>query len=137
MMQRGADGLYLFNWGHLLYGFDKNSSPRSERLGTIWYDEVHPRYYEALNQIGGPKTMVFENTVCDLELIPHEVMAGEAGANHRRYQAIKPIELPIELNRGQHCFNLPFAEDLQAARQVGFMPQLTLRFKLSNYTHLD
>jgi hypothetical protein len=137
MMQRGADGLYLFNWGHLLYGFDKNSSTKSERLGTVWYDEVHPRYYEVLNQIGVLKTMAFEDTVYNLESIPHEAMAGEAGGNHRRYRAIEPIELPIQLPRGQHCFNLPFAEDLQAARQVGFTPQLTLRFKLSNYTHPD
>ena len=137
MMLRGAHGLYLFNWGHLLFGFDKHTPPTAERLGTVWFDELNPCYYEGLNQIGRPETMAYKDAIYALESVPHEIMEGEAGANHRRKRAIDAIELPIELSLGRHTMKLPFAEDIEGARARGFSPTLTLRLKIENYTAPD
>ena len=137
MLQRGAHGLYLFNWGHLLYGFDKDTKPASAGCGTVWYDEVHPCYYEVMGQIGEAGTMAFENATYNLESVSHEQLPGEAGANRREFRAIDAIELPIELTVGPHSVNLPFAEDLEGANEQGLSPQMTLRLKISNYTAPD
>ncbi|MFM1550674.1 MAG: hypothetical protein ACKJSG_14815 [Lentisphaeria bacterium] len=137
MFQRGAHGLYLFNWGHLLYGFDKDAKPTSASCGTVWYDELHPCYYEVMRQIGEAGTMAFENATYNLESVSHEQLPGEGGANRRESRAIDAIELPIELTVGQHSVNIPFAEDLKGANEKGLSPQMTLRLKISNYTAPD
>jgi len=138
MYQRGAHGLYLFNWGHLLYGFDKDTKPTSERFGTVWFDELNPRYYEVLKQIGCAETLAYENATYALESIPRDVPdRGEAGAGHRQFRAVDAIELPVEMTVGNHSTKLPFAEDIEGARARGFSPELTLRLKLVNYTTPD
>jgi len=138
MYHRGAHGLYLFNWGHLLYGLDKDTKPTSERLGTVWFDELHPCYYEALHQIGCPQTLAQRDATYALESVPHDTPAsGGAGAMHRWFRGIGAIELPVELSVGDHAINLPFAEDIEGARERGFSPELTLRLKLANYTLPD
>ena len=137
MRHRGADGLYLFNWGHLLYGFDKDTRPNAERLGTVWYDELHPCYYEALRQIGAAETMAFENTTYDLESISHERLGGECAQNQRESRGVDAIELPIELSVGRHGLTLPFAEDVERAAAAGIRPSQTLRLRLENYTAPD
>ena len=138
MYQRGAHGLYLFNWGHLLYGFDKGNSPASERLGTVWYDELHPSYYEALNQIGNPDAIQYLDSTYAMESIAHTLPEqGEAGKLARISRAQDAIALPIEMKVGRHCMNLPFAEDVQGARRRTFNPTVILRMKLNNYTVPD
>ena len=137
MYQRGAHGLYLFNWGHLLYGFNKDATPNAGRLGTVWYDELHPCYYEALRQIGEVQTMRFGNATYDLESIPHKPMSGEAGASKRQSRGINAIELPIEMTIGRHTMNLPCAEDLAGAKETGVSPRLKIRFRVINYTAPD
>ena len=137
MMDRGAHGLYLFNWGHLLYGFDADTPPTSERCGTVWLDELHPCYYEVLRQIGCPETMAYENATYSLESIPHEVTEGETGGNQRLSRAIDAIELPVEMSVGKHSVKLPFAEDIEGARARGFSPATALRLRIENYTVPD
>jgi len=137
MMDRGAHGLYLFNWGHLLYGFDKHTPPAAERLGTVWLDELHPCYYEVLRQIGSGETMAYEDATYSLESISHEVTEGEGGGNQRRSRAIDGIELPVGMSVGEHSVKLPFAEDIEGARARGFSPAITLRLKIENYTAPD
>ncbi len=138
MYQRGAHGLYLFNWGHLLWGFDKDTKPREERKGTVWYDELNPCYYEVLNQIGCADTLAYEDAIYALESIPRDVPHKiESGAVHRQFRAIDAIELPVEMSVGEHTIQLPFAEDIEGARERGFSPEMTLRLKLVNYTVPD
>ena len=137
MVQRGAHGLYLFNWGHLLYGFDQHTPPSSQRLGTVWYDELHPCYYEVLNQIGDPDMTAYRDATYVLESIPHEIVEGMGAGNQRRYRAIDAIELPVELAVGEHSVKLPFAEDIGGARARGFSPAISLRLKIENYTAPD
>jgi hypothetical protein len=137
MYQCGAHGLYLFNWGHLLYGFDRSTPPTSERLGTVWYDDLHPCYYEVLNQIGEPRTLAYKDATYALESIPHALLPNESGALHRQFRAVDAIQLPIEMKVGTHALQLPFAEDLEGARARGFSPQIRLRLKLANYTYPD
>ncbi|MFH0964267.1 MAG: hypothetical protein V2A58_09675 [Planctomycetota bacterium] len=137
MYDAGADGLYLFNWGHLLYGFDRNSRPTSERLGTVTYDELHPCYYEALRQIGSPATLAFRDATYNLESVPHDLLPGASGALQRRYRAIDAIELPIRLSVGRHTIAVPFAEDIAGALDHGFTPSITLRLRIENYTAPD
>jgi len=137
MMDRGAHGLYLFNWGHLLYGFDKHTPPAAERLGTVWLDELHPCYYEVLRQIGCPETMAYKDATYALESISHEVTEGETGGNQRLSRAIDAIELPVEMSVGEHSVKLPFAEDIEGARARGFSPAITLRLLIENYTAPD
>ena len=137
MYQRGAHGLYFFNWGHLLYGFDQDTSPSSERLGTVWYDELHPCYYEALRQIGSVDSMAYLDSTYALESVPHEVLEGLGGANERRYRGIDVIELPVELSVGRHAIKLPFADDIEGARARGFSPAIALRLRIENYTAPD
>jgi len=137
MYERGADGLYLFNFGHLLYGFDKNSSPKAERLGTVWYDELHPCYYEVLNQIGKLETLTCQNATYDMEAIPHEEGRFYFGANERRFDATDAIELPIVLSLGRHSLKLPFAEDIAGAQLRGCSASIMLRMKIANFTFPD
>lgn len=137
MWQRGAHGLYLFNWGHLLFGFDRHTPPQAERLGTVWLDELHPDYYQALLEIGDPNLVAYKDTTYDLESVPHEKINDMGGENLRHFRGIKAIELPIELSVGTHTVQLPFAEDLKGAAARGFDPQITLRLKLRQYTAPD
>ena len=106
MRQRGAHGLYLFNWGHLLWGFDRHTPPRGERFGTVWYDELHPCYYEVLNQIGDPETMGCKDALYKLESMPHENTEFSSGACERQWRAIDRIVLPVELSVGRHTLEL-------------------------------
>ena len=137
MYHRGAHGLYLFNWGHLLYGFDPATPPASARVGTVYYDNLHPCYYEVLRQIGKARTLEYRDATYALESAPHELMEGQAGLLHRRFRGTDAIELPIELAVGRHTVSVPFAEDLDGARVRGFSPRVTLRLKLVNYTSPD
>ena len=137
MWQRGAHGLYLFNWGHLLFGHDRHTPPESERMGTVWFDEVHPDYYRFLTEMGSPETMAGRDSTYDLESVPHEVVEGEAGWNHRETRCVHEIVLPIELSPGRHELKFGFAEDLQAAAADGRSPQVVLRMQLHNYTDAD
>ena len=137
MYRRGADGLYLFNWGHLLHGFGKNTPAASERQGTVDIDEVNPLYYEALSQIGNSDTIAYQNSTYELETVSHEIGEGNTGANNRIYRAIDAVELPIELSIGKHSVVLPFAEDIADAVACGYSPRITLRMKIENYTYPD
>jgi len=138
MYQQGAHGLYLFNWGHLLFGFDKETSPKTERLGSVWYDELNPCYYEALKQIGDPNAIEYMDSAYVMESVSHELPEwGEGGKTHRISRAADCVELPVEMSVGNHTMNLPFAEDIEGARAKAFSPAITLRLKLVNYTVPD
>ena len=137
MWQRGAHGLYLFNWGHLLYGHDKETPPKGERCGTVWFDEVHPDYYRILHEMGCPRTLAFRDCVYDLESIPHEKRDGEVAWNQRESRGLHEIALPIELAPGRHALSFGFADDLGAARDRAMSPSVTLRLQIHNYTAPD
>ena len=137
MWRRGAHGLYLFNWGHLLYGHDKHTPPQAERIGTVWFDEVHPDYYRILEEIGDPGVLAHRNCVYALESIGHEKVDGEGGWNQRESRGLHGIALPIELATGRHGLEFGFADDLAAARALGMSPRVTLRMKVHNYTAPD
>jgi hypothetical protein len=135
MYQRGAHGLHLFNWGHLLHGFDAATPPTASSLGSVWLEELHPCYYQSLHEIGDPAAIARGDSVYDLESVPH--CKGPADANHRQMHAIHPIELPIELQVGRHTVQLPCAEELQEACVSGHTPVIALRLKITNYTAPD
>ena len=137
MDHRGAHGYYLFNWGHLLHGFDENTPPQSERLGTVWMDELHPDFYQTLHEIADPHRIAYGDALYDLEAHPHGPIAGIDGEAHRHFRGIDAIELPVTLTVGTHTIRLPFAEDLAGAEARGFTPQITLRLKLRQYTFPD
>ena len=147
MYRRGAHGLYFFNWGHLLYGFDKDTPVKtrthagggvgSPPLGSVWFHEAHPSYYESLRELGDARAIAHRSAVYELESLTHDVKSGEDGASYRKARAIDAIELPISLGVGRHSFSLPFAEDLEAAAGLGLRPRLTLRLKLQQYTEPD
>lgn len=113
----------------MLYGFDKNTPPTSERQGTVYYDDLHPVYYEVLQQVSRQKTMAYKDSTYTLEL--------NTNALERRYRAIETLELPIQLEVGKHEFKMPFAEDIDGARASGFSPRAQLRMKVVNHTYPD
>ena len=137
MYRRGAHGLYLFNWGHLLYGHDRDTPPAAERIGTVWLDELHPDYYRILDEIGDPQLLAFRDCRYTLESIPHEDMDGEAGHNQRISRATDAIVLPVPMTVGSHTVEFGFADDIQAAHQRAFRPRVEIRIKLENYTAPD
>ena len=139
MYRQGADGLYLFNWGHLLHGFDRHTQPSSEGsiLGTVFYDDLHLRYYDSYRELGNPQAIAYGDSAYALESVPHEVVEGQGGAHTREYRAIGAIELPIELSVGRHTCRLPFADDLESASGLGYRPVVSLRLKVENYTDPD
>ncbi|MAH32596.1 MAG: hypothetical protein CMG78_11335 [Marinobacter sp.] len=137
MWRRGAHGLYLFNWGHLLFGYDKDSRPQTERLGTVWFDELHPDYYRILHEIACPDSLAFRNSNYNFESIPHEKIAGCVGRNMRDYRGVHDVVLPIELAPGKHTLPFEFADDLRAARDRAMSPKVTLRLQIYNYTAPD
>ncbi len=136
MRRAGAHGVYLFNWGHLLYGHPAGTIPQAERTGTVWYDEVHPDYYQALYEIGDVRTMEYKDKRYVLDSIPHE-RSGEAGKLQREYRAIDDVVLPVTMSVGSHQIDFQFGDDLRSAQQHGLSPVVTLRLKINNYTAPD
>ena len=135
MWQRGAHGLYLFNWGHLLFGHDAKTPPQTDRMGTVWFGEVHDDYYRFLDEIGSPESLAFCDTTYNLESESHQQV--EEGWDHREYRGIQDIALPMELSPGRHELDFGFADDLQAARAADAEPAMELRLQLFNYTEPD
>ncbi|MFN0166982.1 MAG: hypothetical protein ACKV22_11190, partial [Bryobacteraceae bacterium] len=88
MYQRGAHGLNLFNYGHLLHGHDAHTPPQSQAQNTVWNSEVHPDYYRALHEIGDAKGLEFKNKRYVLESVPHTPdLEGNSGKAARDYRA--------------------------------------------------
>jgi hypothetical protein len=137
MYQRGAHGVNLFNFGHLLFGHGKNTQPTGERLGTVWLSELHPDYYRVLQELRDVRTLQFKDKHYVLESIPHDNPDGEVGKTHRQFRAVEGIRLPVRLDVGRHRVDFGIADDLADARQKGVTAQVTLRLKLSNYTPPD
>jgi len=136
MRQRGAHGVQLFNYGHLLYGHGPDTEPEENRLGSVWFHELHPDYYKVLHELGDLNAFSFQNCRYVWESVPHDLTNGEAGLSHRRFRAIDDIVLPVELTEGQHTIPFGFADDLSAARQLGLNPRVTLRLMISNSRNL-
>ncbi|MFN0166978.1 MAG: hypothetical protein ACKV22_11170 [Bryobacteraceae bacterium] len=138
MYQRGAHGLNLFNYGHLLHGHDAHTRPQSQAQNTVWNSEVHPDYYRALHEIHEPRYLEFKNKRYVLEAVPHTVdLEGNQGKTSRDYRAIDDIALPVVLKPGEHRVSFGFADDLEKARLGGAIPRVTLRLKITNYTAPD
>jgi hypothetical protein len=146
MLDEGAHGLYLFNWGHLIFGYRAAESPVI-RLATnwraaahsVWYDEAPPDYYTTLSEIGDASCLRFKNKRYVLDSIPHEETmqpwTGKIGL--RLYRGVDDVVLPVELSVGRHEVPFRIADDLQVARDYGFDPQATLTVLLENHTHPD
>ena len=132
MYQAGAHGLYLFNNGHLLYGHPPGASPESERTGTVWYSELHPEYYRALNEIGDARSIAYLDKVYSLTNIDRE----GSGRRQRDYRGLD-APLPITLSPGTHPLSLRIGDDLVAAKDLGIHPRATLRVVIHNYTYPD
>ncbi len=138
MYRRGAHGVNLFNYGHLLHGHDAKTPPQSERQNTVWFSEAHPDYYRVLHEIGDTQSFEFKNKRYVLESVSHEAgLEGNSGKTSRDYRAIGDIVLPVQLGLGRHRVEFGFADDLRKAQQSGISPQSTLRLKLVNYTQPD
>lgn len=138
MYQRGAHGVNLFNYGHLLFGHNAKTPPQAERQNTIWFSEAHPDYYCVLHEIREIQSFEFKNKRYVLESVPHEAgLEGNAGKAARDYRAIGDIVLPVQLAPGKHRVGFGFADDLEKARRQGATPQVTLRLKIANYTPPD
>lgn len=138
MYARGAHGLNLFNYGHLLHGHDAQTPPRSQALNSVWFSEVHPDYYRVLDEINQTKNFEFKNKRYVLESLSRETDAeGNAGQATRDYRAIDDVVLPVTLNPGLHRIPFGFADDCPKAQQSGVTPQITLRLKITNYTPPD
>ncbi len=139
MLARGADGVQLFNYGHLLFGFGPDVNPRDvrgdgtkdARLGTVWAKELHPDYYQVLRELGDPARFAFQNSRYVWESIPRTASTTEAGLAHRHFRAIDAIALPVALSAGQHEISFGFADDLRQSLRLGFSPRVTLRAKLT------
>jgi len=137
MYQRGAHGLNLFNYGHLLHGHDANTAPLSGRTGSVWFSEVHPEYYRVLHEIDDPRSLARKNKRYVLESVPHGDVIGEAGKNHRDYRAIGDIALPLPLRIGKNRLEFGCGDDLAQARAHGTTPEVTLRLRLVHLTAAD
>jgi len=138
MYQRGAHGLQLFNYGHMLYGHDVNTPPATQTLGTVWYDDLHPDYYKVLHEIDSPQTLKFRDCDYDLDSHPREPNNGShSGQNHRDYRGIDAIVLPVDLAVGSHVIAFGFGDDLVEARRQALSPKVTLRLQVHNYTQPD
>ena len=138
MYQRGAHGLQLFNYGHMLFGHDKDTPPQSGQCGTVWYENLHPEYYRILQEGREPGAMAFRDSTYEFDSHPREPNNGShSGRNHRQYRGVDAIALPIDLSLGSHVIPFGFADDLDAARERGFSPRVTLRMKVHNYTAPD
>ena len=138
MYFQGAHGLNLFNWDHMIYGFEKDSSFFEERKRIAYYDKLHPCYYEVLNQIGEASKIIYRDATYVLDSMPHKMMKFENGALKRKFRAIEDIELPIEMVQGgNYTLKLPFAEDITGALNAGFTPRICLRIRITNFTFPD
>jgi hypothetical protein len=137
MYHRGAHGLQLFNYGHLLHGYDERTPPQSERMGTVWFSELHPNYYRVLHEIAEVKTFEFKNKRYVLESASHEGLDMGGGKLHRLYRGVNDIVLPIQLDVGTHRVPFGFADDLEVARGNGASPRVTLRLMIVNSTEPD
>jgi hypothetical protein len=138
MYARGAHGLNLFNYGHLLHGHNAHTPPRSQALNSVWYSEVHPDYYRVLHELRENKDFEFRNKRYVLESVSRETdVEGNAGQASRDYRAIDDIVLPVSLKPGRHRVPFGFADDCRKAQQSGAVPQITLRLKITNYTPPD
>ena len=138
MYQRGAHGLNLFNYGHLLHGHDAQTPPQSLAQNTVWHSELHPDYYRVLQEIHDPKRLEIKNKRYVLESVPHAAdLEGNRGQTSRDYRAIDDIVLPVTLKPGAHRVSFGFADDLEKARRGGATPHVTLRLKINNYTAPD
>jgi len=126
MYQRGAHGVQLFNFGHLLFGHAPGTDHRAARMGTVWYHELHPDYYQVLHELHDVNAFSFKNCRYVWESYSHELSNGEAGQTRRRFRGIDDIVLTVTLTPGRHTIPFGFAEDLPAARQLGLDPRVTL-----------
>lgn len=136
MYQRGAHGLNLFNYGHLLHGHDAATPPQSHAQNTVWFSEVHPDYYRVLHEIHDPLNLEFRDKRYVLESASRGVgLEGNAGQIARDYRAIDDIVLPVELRPGKHSVSFGFADDLRKASLAS--PRITLRLRITNYTEPD
>jgi hypothetical protein len=138
MYRRGAHGVQLFNFGHMLYGHDRHTQPVSEREGTVWYEDLHPDYYRVLHEAHCPDMLALRDCAYDLDREPREPNHGShSGQNHRNYRGIDAIVLPVTLTVGSHTVPFGFADDLEAATRLGFSVRISLRMKIFNYTQPD
>ena len=143
MYQRRTDGLVLFNYNHLLHGFDKNSPvpkrtlSKFDTMGTVWLEDLHPEYYRVLNEIGDVETLRFKDCCYSIESAPRGKRTGWDGDNARLYWGYDDIPLPIELQEGIHKISFGFADDLKRARELGMSPKVRLLMKIFNYTEPD
>ena len=94
MYHRGAHGLQLFNYGHMLHGHDRDTLARSERLGTVWYDDLHSDYYRVLHEIHDPRVLPFLDSAYELDSVPRAPNEdAHSGQNYRVYRGIDAIVL--------------------------------------------
>lgn len=136
MYQRGAHGVQLFNFSHLLYGHAPGADRRAARPGTVWYHELHPKYYQVLHELRDLNTFSFKNCRYVWESYSHKPGNGEFGAANRRHRAIDDIALTVKLTAGRHTIPFGFAEDLPAARRLGLSPKVTLWTLISDVSNL-
>ena len=136
MYQRGAHGVQLFNYGHLLYGYGPGSDHRAARPGSVWYHELHPNYYQVLHELHDLAAFSFKNCRYALESYSHELRDGLAALTQRRLRAVDTIVLPVELSAGRHAIPFGFAEDLQTARSLALDPKVTLWTLISDVDNL-
>lgn len=138
MYHRGAHGLNLFNYGHLLHGHDAQTPPQSHAQNTVWFSELHPDYYRVLHEIQDARNLEFRDKRYVMESMPHTPgLEGNAGKEARDYRAVNDIALPITLKPGKHRVAFGFADDVHRAKQAGAPAHVTLRLKLTNYTAPD
>ena len=132
MYQAGIHGLYLFNYGHLLYGHPPGVAPQSDRTGSVWYSEVHPDYYRAISEIGDPRILAYLDKVYALTNLGRE----GHGQRQRDYRGLD-APLPVTLSVGTHTLALRMGDDTAAAVDMGIQPRATLRAVINNYTYPD
>jgi len=137
MYQRGAHGLYLFNWGHVLWGFEPDHKPNEPSFVSTDIEHLHPCFYEVLSQVGELSAFETKDSTYSLESYTHRPMPGEDGISRRKYRAIDRVELPIVLDLGRHQFTLPFAENIEKVKADGLSPSITLRLTIQNTTAPD
>ncbi len=138
MYLRGAHGLNLFNFGHLLYGHDAHTPPQSQALNTVLYSELHPAYYQVLHELHDTRNFEFKNKRYVLESASRETaVEGNNGQASRDYRAMDDIVLPVTLAPGIHPVPFGFADDCRKAIECGAEPRVTLRLKITNFTPPD
>ncbi len=149
MLDQGAHGLYLFNWGHLLMGYRPGDRPPPPILGrtewrnqggSVWRSELDPDYYTTLSEIGDIRKVQFKAKTYLLDSHPHELIERHGrtrGKLFREYRAIDDVVLPITLSVGRHEVPFRIGDDLAAAQQAAFDPRARLKMVIVNTTHPD